>query len=136
GDLTSLPSYVTMTASGNSFYAWAPSTADARGLRKASAPTDRIAACWYSFASMSLDLNFTDSKTHQIALYLLDWDNFGRADRVDILDGSGNVLDTRTASNFVGGQYLVWNLGGHVIVRITNAGGGNAVISGVFFGGS
>src|SRR5205807_4799041 len=112
GDLTSLPSYATMTASGNSFYAWAPSTADPRGLRKASAPTDRIAACWYSFASMSLDLNFTDSKTHQVALYLLDWDNFGRADRVAILDASANVLDTRTVSNFVAGQSLVSDIGG------------------------
>jgi hypothetical protein len=50
---------------------------------------------------------------------MIDWDNRGRSDRVDILDVNNNVLDTRTVSSFVGGQYLVWNLTGHVIVRIT-----------------
>ena len=26
----------------------------------------------------------------------------------------------RTATGFYGGQYLVWNLGGHVVIRVTN----------------
>jgi hypothetical protein len=36
-------------------------------------------------------------------------------------------------SNFTAGQYLVWNLSGHVKLRITRTGGLNAVISGLFF---
>jgi hypothetical protein len=130
----SYPSYVTVTPSGNSDYIWASSTADLRGLQKASA-TDRIAACWNSGSSFSVDLNFKDTNIHQVALYLLDWDNyFSRTERVDILDGNNTLLDSRAVSSFINGQYLVWNLSGHVIVRFTNTNpSSNAVLSGLFF---
>src|SRR5207237_361825 len=61
-----------------------------------------------------------------------------RSERIDVLDaGTGTVLDSKTLSNFSGGQYLVWNVAGHVQFRITNlVGGSNAVISGLFFGGA
>ena len=42
----------------------------------------RIAACWYSpgpvGSSFSVDVNLTDGAAHQVALYLLDWDNTTR----------------------------------------------------------
>ena len=70
-----------------------------------------------------------------MALYLLDWDSIGRGEQVDVLDAvSGKVLDSRTVSGFSGGEYLVWTLGGHVLVRLTNLAGNNAVLSGLFFG--
>jgi hypothetical protein len=136
-DSASNPSYVTMTPSGNLSYTWTPSTSDPRALQKGSSSTDRIAACWYSGNSFSIDLNFNDAKTHQVALYLLDYDVFGggRTQKVDILDTTGNVLDTRLVSGFSNGQYLVSNLSGHVIARITNTNpSANAVVSGLFFG--
>ena len=47
---------------------------------------------------------------------------------------SGNVLDTRSVTSFSGGQYLVWNVSGHVVLKFTNnAGTTNAVMSGLFF---
>jgi hypothetical protein len=37
-----------------------------------------------------------------------------RAETIDVLDAQTNaVLDSRTASSFQNGQYLVWNLSGH-----------------------
>ena len=132
-DLASSPAYVTMTPSGNTPYTWASSTTDPRGLQKASVPTDRLAACWYSFTPFSIDLNFTDGQTHQVALYIVDWEKVSRVERVDILDANNNVLDTRTLSFFAGGQYWVWNLSGHVVIRITTASQYNAVVSGIFF---
>ncbi len=136
GDTVSYPSYVSATSSGNSSWTWVGSTTDARALLKASSTTDRIASCWYSSGTFTLDLRFTDTNTHQVALYMLDWDGGnGRSQRVDILDSStNNVLDTRTVSSFSGGQYLVWNFSGHVLVRITNLTSPNAVLSGIFFG--
>jgi len=132
-DTTSYPSYVTVTPSGNSNYIWAPSTADLRGLQKAAA-TDRIAACWYSGSSFTVDLAFKDTATHQVALYLLDWDGLGRTQRVDVLDANNNVLDSRSAAGYSGGEYLVWNLSGHVILRFLNTTASfNAVVSGLFF---
>jgi hypothetical protein len=34
---------------------------------------------------------------------------------------------------FGGGEYLVWDLGGNVLVRVTKLSGPNAVLSGLFF---
>ena len=136
-DTAAYPSYVTVTPSGNSNYIWASSTSDPRATQKASSATDRIAACWFSGGTFSLAMTFNDGNTHQVALYLLDWDNWGggRSQRVDILDGNGNLLDTRTVSGFTGGLYLVWNVSGRINVRVTNNNpGSNAAISGVFFG--
>jgi len=44
------------------------------------------------------------------------------------------VLSTQNVQSFSGGTYLVWNLQGHVSVRLTSTGGTNAVLSGIFFG--
>jgi hypothetical protein len=137
-DSVSYPTYVTATPSGYSLYTWAASTSDPRGLQKGASASDREAACWYSPSSFTIDLAFKDTLTHQVAIYLVDWDNwFGRIEQVDILDGNNKVLDTRSVSSFVGGQYLAWNLSGHVVIRLTNLNPlSNAVLSGVFFGGA
>src|SRR5437763_4945979 len=37
-------------------------------------------------------------------------------------------------ANSSGGVYAVWNLQGHVIIKVTHTGGLNAVLSGIFFG--
>jgi hypothetical protein len=136
GDTASYPSYVTVTSTGL-LRTWTTSTTDTRALQKASS-SDRIASAWYSWGSFTIDLRFTDNGTHQVALYLLDWDNYyGRIERVDVLDANNAVLDSRTASSFVGGQYLVWNLSGHVIIKVVNRNPSSyAVVSGLFFGGS
>jgi hypothetical protein len=133
-ETTSYPSDVTVAPAGYVDYIWASSTTDLRALQRASS-TDRIAACLYSSTSFTVDLNFKDTSPHQVALYFLDWDNFyGRSERVDILDANNTLLDSRAVSSFVNGQYVVWNLSGHVIIRITNTNPlSNAVMSGLFF---
>jgi hypothetical protein len=98
--------------------------------------TDRIAATWYSGSSFTVDVNLTDGQTHEVALYLVDWDTTGRSERVDVLGAStGAVLSSQTVSSFNGGKYLVWNLTGHVQIKFTNLTGANAVLSGIFFDG-
>src|SRR5262249_23830615 len=58
-------------------------------------------------------------------------------ERIDVLDaGTGTALNSQTVASFASGQYVVWNVAGHVQFRVTNlVGGSNAVISGLFFGG-
>ncbi|MGA2715070.1 MAG: hypothetical protein ABSG41_18375 [Bryobacteraceae bacterium] len=136
GDLIRYPSYAQVAISNAQTYTWASSTSDVRALQKASNPTDRIAAVWYSSTNFTIDVNLTDGLTHQIALYALDWDNESRVQRVDVIDAnSQTILDTRNVSNFRIGEYLVWNVQGHVTFRVTNLGPGNGVVSGIFFGG-
>src|SRR5207248_2802213 len=52
----------------------------------------------------------------------------------DVLDAtSGVVLDSQNVSSFGNGRYLVWNVSGHVTVRLTRNASNNAVIGGLFF---
>jgi subtilisin family serine protease len=136
GDTSSIPSYATVTPAANLPCIWASSTTDPRAMQKGSL-NDRIAACWYNNPSFTVDLSFNDANSHQVALYFVDWDTNlgGRSQRVDILDGANNLLDSRTLTGFNGGQYLVWNLSGHVLIRVTNtaSASNNTVLSGIFF---
>ncbi len=137
-DSQSLPSYdPTFAPAGQSNYTWAGSTNDPRALQNG-ANTGRIAATWFSTSSFSFDVNLTDGKMHQVALYAVDWDNYGgRAENVQILDaGTGTSLDQRSISQFVNGVYLIWSISGHVKINVVLTGGGNAVVSGLFWGGA
>ena len=135
GDTTSLPAYATVTPSGHSNWQWTGSTSDVRALRRTSG-SDRVAATWYGQV-FEINANLTGGQPHQVAIYMVDWDGNGRSQRVDVVDaGNGAVLETRTISNFQGGQYLAWTIQGHVLLRVTRLGGANAVVSGVFFGGA
>ena len=137
-DTVQYPGYATVTPSGQSSWTWAGSSGDVRALQKKSVANDRIAATWYSGStignSFSIDVNLTDGNSHQIAIYCLDWDAQGRSERIDILDPNGVLLDSRNVSSFSAlPEYLVWNVQGHVTIKVTLTGGVNAVISGLFF---
>jgi hypothetical protein len=130
-----LPGYVQFSLTGKKNKKWASSTTDARALQKPT--TGRIAAAWDAVGNFAINLNFTDDKTHRVAIYALDWDTKIRKQKVEVVDGNtGAVLDTRQLRKFQQGRYLVWNLSGNVIIRVTNQAGkaSNAVVSGVFFG--
>jgi hypothetical protein len=134
-----IPGYAQVSFSNQSDYTWASSTSDGRALEKPENLSDRIAGTWYTngVSSFTIDVNLTDGNTHQVALYALDWDSSSRAETIKVLDaGTGTVLDTQTlaAGSFHNGEYLVWNIKGHVEFEIDYNGGYNAVISGLFFG--
>jgi hypothetical protein len=133
-DVTNYPLYATVAFTGQSASTWTATTTDVRALLKG-ATTGRIASAWSSFTSFSIDINLTDGLPHQVALYCLDWDTANtRAERIDVLDpATGLVLASSPASAFTSGQYLVWNLSGHVTLRVTKTGASNAVVSGLFF---
>ena len=128
------PSYATVNVYGNLLYTWAGSTTASRALLKGASPTDRIASTYYASTGFTIDINLTDGQSHQVALYLLDWDPAQRSETISVVRaGTGAVLDTRSAANFVNGQYLVWNLSGHVLINVLQSGPLNAVVSGIFF---
>ena len=135
-DAASYPAYAQVAPSGQSSYTWAPSTSDVRGLQKATNPSDRLAATWYG-DTFSIDLNLTDGNVHRVGLYVVDWDFAGRGETLEVHNAATNaLLDTRTVSAFNNGQYVMWNIQGHVTVRVIRTAGVNAVVSGVFFGGN
>ena len=95
-----------------------------RGLQIPGSTTSRIAACWFSGASFTIDVNLTDGQVHPVSLYAVDWDSMGRSEQIQVLDGSsGAVLNTQTISSFSGGEYLTWNVSGHVQFVVTSRAG-------------
>ena len=131
GNGSSLPSYATITSSGTTSYTW-PSTTDPRALQDA-VGTGRIASAWYSSTSFSVDVNLTDGQQHLLSIYAVDFDSGGRSERVQILDAAtGSVINTTDLSSFSGGVYLEWEVGGNIVIKVTDLAGPNAVISGLF----
>ncbi|WIG59482.1 MAG: hypothetical protein OJF49_002229 [Ktedonobacterales bacterium] len=120
--------------SGATELTWAATSADARATQTVSNPANRIAACWYSQTTFTLDVTILDGQSHQLAVYLLDWDQQHRAETITVNDPATHaVLDTQTFSNFASGVYAIWTIRGHVTLQITNATGSiNAVVSGIF----
>ncbi|MBI4661783.1 MAG: VCBS repeat-containing protein [Verrucomicrobia bacterium] len=127
------PSGVQTTVARNSTYAWAPSTGDVRGLIKQGFWGHRYATCWFANQSLEFDVSIPDGQARRLALYFVDWDSFDRSQTVEILNTAGvQVLDTRVVNGFHEGKYLVWEVEGHVTIRIHNTGGSNVVLSGLF----
>src|SRR5262249_42708801 len=130
------PPYAVVAPSGQLSYTWAGSTSDVRALQKASNPADRLAATWYG-NSFSIDLNLTDGNAHQVGFYVVDWDSTSRSETFEVHDAATNaLLDSRIVTGFHNGQYVIWNIRGHVTVVVVSTAGVNAVVSGVFFGGN
>ena len=130
---SSYPPSAQVGLSGQGAFTWQNPTNDPRALQKPDT-TDRVASTWHASNSFEIDINLTDGNWSQVALYCLDWDNAGREEQADVLDAaSGSVLSTRSVTAFGNGQYLVWNLRGHVKIRVTKTTGFNGVASGIFF---
>ncbi len=57
-----------------------------------------------------------------------------RSEQISVIDTrTGDVLDSRTISNFSNGRYISYDLTGGVTIQITRLSGPDAVLSGVFF---
>jgi hypothetical protein len=132
-DATSPPAYATVSMAGDALYTWAASTTAASALQLSSGSSTRMASCYYA-SSFTVNVDLTDGNTHQIAMYLLDWDSTARSETISILDAASNaVLYTGTFSGFHKGEYATWNVQGNVLIRVTKTGGANGVVSGIFF---
>ena len=54
-------------------------------------------------------------------------------ERIQVIDAqTAAILDTQDVSSYPGGKYLVWNISGNVIFKVTLTSGANALVSGLF----
>lgn len=132
GEANKDPSYAETRKPDVVSYVWSQDPEDDRALQRENG-IGRIAACWVASKSFSIDLNLRDDTTHQVTLYFLDWDSSVRVVKADVIDKSGTVVDSRIVSSYHNGNYLTWDIRGHVSVRISTQNLGNAVLSGIFF---
>ena len=128
---TSLPSYATVTPSGESTWTWSTTSSDRRALQVPGS-SNRVAAVWYSATSFTVNVNLSDGKSHDLELYFDDWDSSGRAETVQISNASGTVLSTESISSFSTGLYLDWQVSGDLVITFTRTAGNNAVLNGLF----
>ncbi|HJZ70189.1 MAG TPA: fibronectin type III domain-containing protein [Vicinamibacterales bacterium] len=114
-DTTSLPHYAWVAPSGNAMsWTWADPTDELRALQKASGP-GRLAASWYS---SYFTVYLVDGLTHQIAIYVADWDT-ASGKTIQLADArNGTVLDTRVVMASNGGKYLAWRVRGNVTIQV------------------
>ncbi len=73
-----------MVPSGAAAWTWAASTSDVRALQKTTSASDRVAATWYtSSAPFTIAVTPGDTAVHRVTLYAVDWDRFGRSQRIE-----------------------------------------------------
>ena len=129
---TSLPSYAALTTTGATNYTWT-TTSTSQSALQVPGSSNRVAACWYSWTSFSINLDLTDGQTHDIALYACAYDDEARSEQIQITNATtGTVLDTETLSNFISGVYMQWAVSGNVVITITKLTGPNALVNGFF----
>jgi hypothetical protein len=129
-DWNALPADVTIQPSGHFEHIWEYDSTNKPALQKFSSPS-RIAACWYSSDTITLDVNAGEPRN--LTLYFLDWDNAGRAQTLTISDpNTGDIVDQRMITNFITGRYVTWQIRAPLRIEISRQAGPNAVVSGIF----
>jgi hypothetical protein len=117
---------------------WSGSTTDVRALESPDGST-REAATWYDPNQIQLSLHFTASYSGPIELYAVDFDGTSRRETVTVTDPSGSQTAT-LASVFSSGAWMTFPItetsGQTVTISVSRIAGPNAVLSGVFLGGS
>jgi hypothetical protein len=109
--------------------------------RKSSLWTSPISYCARYLGALetggadSLALDVSDTRPHQLALYVCDFDKKGREETIEILDREGHVLvPARTVSDFEQGKWLKFEFSGSIQVRLTNRSShSTAVLSALMF---
>ena len=131
------PKYVIVTPTNKGDGSpWAANPADPRYPQKTGEAKDRSVTSWTAPEQFDINIEITDGKEHQAALYCVGWGkNFQMT--IEVLDADTKaVLDTQTVQDYIKGKYLVWNLKGQVIVRLSSTiqeEGTAALAAGVFF---
>ena len=143
--LTNLPSYAQLTLNGQQLQLWTNMATDTRAPLRPGSTSNRVAAAWCTSdtqgSAFTIDLNLTDTNTHQIALYCVNLaGNDSVHQKVELFASTDTAfsfpLDTRDFTLPSNGVYLIWKLKGHKFIRICKpdaAGGSKAMISAIFF---
>jgi alpha-L-rhamnosidase len=142
-DRRQLPNYVSaINYSLNANVRWQAGTSDARAPASSAANGfPRNVGCLYTqdpqggFQTMTVDIDLTNSRPCQIALYFVDWDKKDRRVAVEAFDRATleRLAPVQMVGDFAGGKYLVYRYNKSLRFRIDQVRGDNATLSGIFF---
>ena len=135
GDAAHLPSYVSLfTASGAAGVVLNSKTRATAALQKITDVNSGIEA--YDAATKEMDFNvgISDGLTHIVTLYLADYGNKHRSERIQVINSAtGALLTSEDFSNFSKGVFASFSISSSSTFRIIDTAGPNAVVSGFFF---
>jgi hypothetical protein len=114
---------------------WASTTVDPRALPVSATPgAARFAGLLWASDFLTINLKVTDGGTHKVAVYALDWNNYGYQATYSILDHATQaVLDSRTLSGLRDGKWVQWAISGDVDLKVAPVGSSTASVSALFF---
>jgi subtilisin family serine protease len=129
------PTYVSaFSVVGGTLQTVKPTTKDTRALQRNLDTTHNIEAYEATATSEDINVGISDSIVHTVSLYLADYNNQKRSERIQVIDAAtGAILVTQDVSGFKAGEFVSFSVTGSVTFRITNTGGPSAVVSGIFF---
>ena len=135
---------IQVTIQGQHLQVFTDPSSDSRALLKPNS-SERIASAWTTTnaesSNFTIDVNFADSAIHQVSLYCVDWLGSGSLlEKIEVFDDADSTfshpLDTRNFTLPPNGVYLIWNLSGHKVLRVTKPDattGNKAMVSALFF---
>ena len=136
-DLISLPN-ATLSVEQGSRTRWTNKTTEVRALENQT-EKERRASTWYHATQLRLRLTFPLAYSGTLHLYALDWDTTARRQTITVTVGTTSTVVPLTTS-FSSGAWIHVPVsvpaGGSLLVSADRTAGGNAVISGIFLGGS
>ena len=130
-----LPTYVSSFGTvGGTLDVLRTTTRNIHALQRNTDYAHNIEAYEASATNVDVNVAFSDTLLHTVTLYLADYTNQRRTERVQAIDAAtGNVLVTQDVTGFKNGVFVSFNVAGAVTFRVIRTGGPDAVVSGVFF---
>ncbi len=106
---------------------------DRTALQKATDISDRIQSHYLAYFSMTFDISLSGTQPHRLSMYASD-PSGTRAQTVELLDGdTGQVISTTNMQSFKKGQYVSWQVHGHVQIRVTTQVTQTIAVDGLLF---
>ncbi len=88
----------------------------------------------FALVPFDVELRLADGQTHQVALYVCDFNRYGLSEEITVRDAvTGATLASQSISNFQEGKYVLLQVSGHVTLTFSpTAAGWFSTLSGVF----
>ncbi len=137
-DCQALPDYLCAvdygTFTGRQFSLWKNATSSTL-LTSPISYCARYLGALETSSSDSFTLYVNDTRPHQLALYVCDYDKAGREESIEVQDLQGHVLvPARTVDNFQLGKWLRYQFSGSIQLRLINRNSkSTAVLSALMF---
>jgi glucose/arabinose dehydrogenase len=92
-----------------------------------------IASCIYDGSRLSIDLDLTDRKMHDLTLFFSEYGPDSRIEKLQIFDADTEVLiHSATIGEFGTGYFYSLPVQGHLDIEVSKLDGGNAILNAIF----